>query len=174
MPKRSQAWKELERQTAEALGGKRIVRYDFFAPPCADVVLEDMPEVSIDCKHRARWQCHSLLHEIKGKYHGTPILVTKGRGEHGAVASMPLNYFAEVLDEMRTWRRVRAEIQHRLKGNETELARAQRQRALLDGVAGADRPRAEWDRQIARVEGHIACLRALEDIVTAGPRLAER
>ena len=102
MPKRpSQAWKDLERQTAAALGGKRIVRYDFFAPPCADVVLEDMPNLSIDCKHRARWQFHSLLAEIARKYHGTPILVTKSRGERGAVVSCPLEYFAGLLERIR-------------------------------------------------------------------------
>ena len=108
MPKRqSQAWKSLERETAAALKGKRIVRYDFFAPPCADIVLEDMPELSVDCKHRARWQFHSLLEEIERKYHGIPLLVTKGRGERGAVVSCPLDFLAGLLAEVRSYRRAR-------------------------------------------------------------------
>jgi hypothetical protein len=61
-----------------------------------------------------------------------------------------------------------AEIKHRLEESETELARAQKQRALLEDVVNGDKPRAEWDLQIAEIEGHLTRFRALENILTGG------
>jgi hypothetical protein len=165
MPKRSQAWKDLERDTAAALKGRRIIRFDLFQPPSADIAIDDMPELSLDSKHRARWQFHSLLKDVQTKYGGIPLLITKSRGERGAVVSCPLDYFAGLLAEVRAYRNIRGEIACRIQANKEELANAEKQRALIADMTGADKARAEWDKLICQLEAHIACLHGLKDIV---------
>ncbi len=100
----AKAWKNLERQTAKVLGGRRILRLTAPAPSflsCADVELPDFRGLKIDTKYRARWAHHSALEEICRKYceqqWQEPVLVTKERGQHGAYVTIRLGFLARLL-----------------------------------------------------------------------------
>lgn len=98
----SKAWADLERDTAEALGGVRIKR-DLFQSE-ADVWLQDFPQWSIDCKRRKRWAFHTLLETVKRKYGGTAILITRSHGGR-TFATLPIEELARLLGEIRAARR---------------------------------------------------------------------
>ncbi len=104
--KQSQAWKALEREAARGLGGKRVHRGADFGVSDVDVTVDDFPEWAIDCKYRSsKFSHHTLLSEIEKKYCGegrtTPVLVTKHRGGRGAVVSMRLSDFADLVEQLR-------------------------------------------------------------------------
>jgi len=98
------AWKNLERQTAKVLGGRRILRLTAPEPSylsCADVELPNFPGLKIDAKYRACWAHHSALREIERRYRKQPtdqaVLVTKERSQHGAFATVRLEFLAKLL-----------------------------------------------------------------------------
>jgi hypothetical protein len=96
----SDAWKNLERQTAKALGGRRVFRLTASEPSflsCPDVELPEFPGLRIDSKYRARWSHHSFLDETARKYGGEPVLVTKERGQCGAYVTIRLEFLAKLL-----------------------------------------------------------------------------
>ena len=102
---RSTRWKDLERTAARKLGGRRIVRADFFerAP---DVLVPDFNLV-VDAKAHAIFAHHTLLDTIRQKYcheGQVPVLVTKHAGQHGEYATLPLNTLAALLREIRGYR----------------------------------------------------------------------
>ena len=103
MPKQSQRWKALEKATAEALGGRRIRRrWDLFES-APDVVVTDSGIIA-ECKTRKRFSHHGLLEEARRKYaqNGeTVILVTKAEKQVGAYATVPLDFFAALLNQAR-------------------------------------------------------------------------
>lgn len=106
MPKQSEAWKSLERNTAKALGGERIKRGGDFSESAPDVLIPGHPEFRIDCKYRSGgFAHHSLLRECRDKYckekGDIALIVTKGRSERGAVVSLSLEDFAELLSQVR-------------------------------------------------------------------------
>lgn len=108
--RRSQAWKDLERETAAALRGKRIYRGADFSVSDTDVLVPDIPELKVDCKYKQAHSHHSLMAEIREKYcgdQGVPVLVTKSKRQHGACVTVPLEFFAVLLDG---WRKL-AELQ---------------------------------------------------------------
>ena len=99
--KQSQAWKDLERATAKALGGCRILRGGDFSERAPDVAIPDHPHLRIDCKYRSGgFAHHSLLKECRDKYckeaGDVAIIVTKGRSERGAVVSLSIEDFAKL------------------------------------------------------------------------------
>lgn len=105
MARRSQAWKNLERETAEVLGGVRVLRGDDFSKSDVDVRLDDIPYLKIDCKYRVSHSHHTLMEEIREKYcdiPDIPVLVTKHHNQKGAYVTIPLDYFGRLLRCVRT------------------------------------------------------------------------
>jgi hypothetical protein len=105
----SQAWKDLERDVAAELKGKRVLRGADFSQKGVDVEVADFPNIKIDAKYRSSpWKHHGSLKIARDKYCGTPgdiaVLVTKTKSEHGAVVSMSLRDFAVLLDVLRAVR----------------------------------------------------------------------
>lgn len=105
MPKQSQRWKQLERSVAEALGGSRVLRGADFSESDVDVKVADMPNLKVDCKAHARFAHHSLVDEVREKYchdpEDVPVLVTKASRQIGANVTIPLEYFAWLLNVVR-------------------------------------------------------------------------
>ncbi len=102
---RSQRWKDLERTAARKLGGRRIIRADFYES-APDVLVDDFHLV-VDAKAHARFSHHTLLDAIQKKYCDegqTPVLVTKHEGQHGEYVTLPLNTLAALLREIRGYR----------------------------------------------------------------------
>lgn len=100
----SKPWKELEKKTAEALGGKRVSRGADFGVSDVDVILPDHPNARVDCKYRQRHSFHQFVEEIRTKYCKSegdfPVLVTKHRSGRGAYATVDLDVFAELLKHL--------------------------------------------------------------------------
>lgn len=108
MAKQSQAWKDLERATAEALKGKRVMRGANFAESDVDVKVPDFPLLKVDCKYRKSHAFHALVEDIRTKYcesHdvtiGTPVLVTRHRNGKNVYVTVDLEMFAKLLDLIR-------------------------------------------------------------------------
>lgn len=108
--RQSQAWKNLERRAAEALGGKRITRGDNFAISDVDVTVPDFPHLAIDAKYRKAqpWKHHAFVEEIAAKYcqgeKSVPVLITKSGGEHGEYVTLRLADYAALLNAIRALR----------------------------------------------------------------------
>lgn len=102
---RSERWKSLERNTAKKLKGHRLLRGDNWDKIAPDVAVPDCPELKIDCKAYNRFAHHTLMDEIRSKYCAeeweVPVLVTKAQGQHGEYVTMPLDYFAALLEYWR-------------------------------------------------------------------------
>lgn len=111
MPKQSEAWKNLERQAAQALGGVRVLRGDDYSQSDVDVLIPAFPELKVDCKYRQKHAHHSLMEIIRQKYceveFDVPVLVTKHRNQSGACVTVDLDYFARLLDDARLVRAIR-------------------------------------------------------------------
>lgn len=101
----SKAWKDLERQVAKTLRGKRISRGDDFSRSDVDVICE-FRALKIDAKFRAKHGHHTFMNEIERKYctkpGDVPVLVTKTPGQQGAYVTVPLDHYALLLDVART------------------------------------------------------------------------
>lgn len=99
--KRSQRWKDLERTTARKLRGRRIVRQDFFESS-PDVEVPDLG-ILAECKAYKRFGFH--LHMAQAAKYcregETPILITKSANQIGEYATVPLDFLAGLLDEVR-------------------------------------------------------------------------
>ena len=103
------AWEDLESDTAELLGGKRIVRDLASFESAADVEVHDFSLVC-DCKAYQRFSHHTLLETCKRKYCGStevPALVTRRPGGRAAI-TLPLDFFAGLLNDIRAARSVRS------------------------------------------------------------------
>jgi hypothetical protein len=107
MTRRSERWKALEREAAETLHGRRVLRrWDLFET-APDVLVEDFRLV-IDAKAYKKFAHHTLMATITRKYCGpgeTPVLVTKAERMRGAYATVPLEFLARLLDELRAYRK---------------------------------------------------------------------
>jgi hypothetical protein len=101
-------WKRLERTTATKLGGYRFPRWLDFRQSAPDVVVDDFPELVIDAKSRKRWAHHTYMEAIQDKYcksrDDVPMLVTKHDGQRGEYVTIPLDYFAKMLNTIRETR----------------------------------------------------------------------
>lgn len=105
-PKPSSRWKDLERTAAAKLGGKRVVREDIFEK-APDVLIPDFG-LLVECKAYRRFKHHTLLDVSRRKYcHSGEIaaLVTKHSGQRGEYCTVPLDWLAGVLDEVRAARK---------------------------------------------------------------------
>lgn len=120
MAKQSQAWKNLERETARKLGGRRISRGSDFSVSDVDVVVDDFPALRIDCKYRAGgFAHHALVDEIDKKYchvrysvdggdvvteknkFSSPVLVTKSGRQRGEYVTTPIECYAHLINDIR-------------------------------------------------------------------------
>lgn len=99
--KKSQAWKKLEKDSAEVLGGKRIVRGDDFSISRPDVV-HPIRSLKIDSKYREKHAHHSLINEIARKYckkvEDVPVLLTRTHRERSIYATVPAQFLADLID----------------------------------------------------------------------------
>jgi len=103
----SRRWKQLERDAARALGGKRVPRWLDFGVSAPDVLVEAFCLV-VDAKAHKKFAHHTLLEAVRTKYcerEQVPCLVTKGARQIGAYATVPLDFLAELLAEVRSYRR---------------------------------------------------------------------
>lgn len=107
MARQSTAWKNLERQVAKALGGRRISRGDDFARVDVDVVLDDLPELRIDAKYRTKHAHHTFMKELVRKYCSDeghePVLATKHHNQESAFVTVRLEFFAFLIDVLRQY-----------------------------------------------------------------------
>jgi hypothetical protein len=103
--KRSSAWKAAEGQAAEALKGKRIPRGADFSKSAPDVDVPDFPFLKIDAKRYKAFAHHTLMDEVIRKYclkeGDVPVLITKTHGQRGAYATVPLEFLALLLEDVR-------------------------------------------------------------------------
>lgn len=107
--RRSQAWKDLERESARILGGQRITRpWDLFEIR-DDIEVDGFEHYKVDCKYRAKAQINTLLNTVRKKYcqqpADVPVVITKTHHEVGAVVSLPLSEFARLLNAVRRQRK---------------------------------------------------------------------
>lgn len=98
----SDAWKALEKKTAEVLGGFRISRADDWGRSDYDVHVPAHPELRIDCKYKkGGFAHHTLLAEVREKYcredGDVAVLVSKSGRKRGEVVSLSLEDFASLL-----------------------------------------------------------------------------
>lgn len=103
--RRSERWKALERCAAQKLGGRRIVRQDFFESS-PDVEVPDL-KILAECKAYKSFSFHKHMAQA-AKYcrdGETPVLITKAANQVGEFATVSLDYFAALLDEIRAVRR---------------------------------------------------------------------
>lgn len=85
-------WKQLERDAAEALGGKRHVRLDR-GEVAADVDMPAGSPFTVECKYRKNLPKLLIegLRQAAGYAPGKlPLLVVKQRGQKGALAVLSL------------------------------------------------------------------------------------
>lgn len=101
----SKQWKNLERLVAKAFKGRRISRGDDFSRKDVDVVVDDLPELRIDCKYRTRHAHHTFMKELVAKYVTTlghePVLVTKHHHQESAFVTVRLEFFSFLLECLR-------------------------------------------------------------------------
>lgn len=105
MPRRSQAWKSLEREAAKLMGGTRVSRGSDFSASDVDVKVSDLPFLRVDCKYRKSHAHHSLVEEIQEKYckrsEDVPVLITKSHRQTGCNVTIPGYFFNVLLDAFR-------------------------------------------------------------------------
>lgn len=97
----SARWKELERTAARKLGGRRVHRRLFEKAP--DVLVPEFGLI-VECKAYAKFAHHTLIETAQGKYAEpgeTVALVTKAEGQRGEYVTLPLDYVASLLDQVR-------------------------------------------------------------------------
>jgi len=100
----SKRWKALERTAAEKLKGRRITEHWTLFRERPDVVVPDFRLVC-DCKAYERFSHHTMLETVKEKYCGPgdiPVLVSKSARQTGECITIPLDFFATLLDTLRS------------------------------------------------------------------------
>lgn len=111
--RRSQAWADLERDAARALGGRRVVRPWTLFETRVDVEVPDFEWLRVDCKYRQTLTHHSMVKTIERKYcpnpDDVPVLVSRARGDE-ALATVPLSHYGDLLSSIRSLKRLLAEI----------------------------------------------------------------
>jgi hypothetical protein len=105
MRRHTSTWKDLEKDTALAMGGKRIQRlsYSEIKP---DVDVPDFPSLKIDSKRYKRFSIFSLYEKVKTKYcqklNDKPILVIRESNKHYILAVIDLKLLAQFLNYVRS------------------------------------------------------------------------
>jgi hypothetical protein len=98
----STRWKSLERDTADVLGGRRVVEDWTLFRERPDCVVDDF-DIVVDAKAYNRFSHHRLIENCERKYCGssqTPCLVTREPGRR-AYATIPLTFLGELLNRIR-------------------------------------------------------------------------
>jgi len=101
--KRSQEWKQLERDVAKLLGGKRIIRYDY-SEITPDVKLKDFPTLKIDTKRYKKFRIFSMWRKVKEKYcepTDNAVLTIREGGKHNILAVIDIHLLAALLNYIR-------------------------------------------------------------------------
>ena len=94
-----QAWQRFERDVAARLDGQRYPRDVLAFESAPDVLVPDVALI-IDAKLRKRWTHHTLLADVRRKYcrpGERPLLVTRRSGKAGALVTVELDFFVELL-----------------------------------------------------------------------------
>lgn len=94
------AWKRLERQASQQLGGVRNPLSGSASRHSSADVIEVKPYVEV--KGRKRYHHHTLFREVRGKAREEgkePILVTHEWRKHGRLATVDLDFLARLLKE---------------------------------------------------------------------------
>lgn len=103
--KQSVAWKNLERQVAKALKGRRVLRGSDFSHSDVDVILDDLPELRLDAKFRVKHSHHKFMRELVARYCQAPgqepVLITKTHHQKSAFVTIRLELFALLVDALR-------------------------------------------------------------------------
>ncbi|MFA5460088.1 MAG: hypothetical protein WC283_02015 [Candidatus Paceibacterota bacterium] len=98
-------WKQLERDTALILGGKRISRGADFGKKNVDVKIPDFPFFKIDTKRYKRLQVFSLFDTLKKKYCKKPehegMLVLRQSGKKYILAVIDIKLLSKMLNIIR-------------------------------------------------------------------------
>lgn len=105
-PSRSQRWKSLERTAARKLRGERVVREHMFVK-APDGIVPDFGLI-IECKAYRAFAHHTIIEDARRKYcrDGEHVaLVTKHAGQQGEYITLPLDFVAALLDEVRAARK---------------------------------------------------------------------
>ena len=98
-------WKNLERDSAKALGGTRVSRGANFGAEEVDVKIDDFPSFKVDSKRHKRFAVFSLYKIVKEKYckksEDKPILILREAGKHNVLAVIDLNLLGRFIDYIR-------------------------------------------------------------------------
>jgi len=104
---RSSQWKQLERDTAKVLKGKRVTRAYDFGTSDIDVDIPDFPSFKVDTKRRKKAQIFSLYKLIKKKYckhpQDNPVLVIREHNSKFELAIIDLELLGKFLDFIRKY-----------------------------------------------------------------------
>lgn len=106
--KKSDAWKNHERKTAQAFQtvgfsqAHRVLRGDDIGVSDIDVRIPEVPVAMVDCKYRQDgWAHHSIFMDCEKKYCTKPeeflVLPTKSGNETGALATVRLEVLASLM-----------------------------------------------------------------------------
>lgn len=109
MAKRSTRWKSLERTAAEKLGGRRVVEPWNLFRERPDVVVSDLHLVA-ECKAFRAFRHHTILDRVRDKYckpGDQPVLITKSERQQGEYITLGLDFFSDLLNEIREHRRAK-------------------------------------------------------------------
>ena len=100
----SKAWKDLEKKTAEILGGKRVIRKSY-GEKSVDVKIKDFPTFKIDTKRYKKFRAFSFFEQVKSKYckkpKDKPILVLRQHNKATKLAVIDLKLLGRFLDFIR-------------------------------------------------------------------------
>lgn len=100
----SKAWKQLEKSSAQILGGTRVIRKSY-GERNTDVDIEDFPSFKVDSKRYKRLQTFTLYEEVKRKYckkpTDKPILILRQHNKNTKLAVVDLELFAKLLNFVR-------------------------------------------------------------------------
>ena len=98
-------WKQLERDTATVLHGKRVTRGADFGKIDVDVIIDDFPFFKVDTKRYKRLAVFSLYETVKKKYCNNigdePILVLRQSSKKYVLAVVDLKLLGKLLDILR-------------------------------------------------------------------------
>ncbi len=98
----SEAWKELERQTARALGGRRHLRRHY-GEAAGDIDLPEDARIVVECKYRGSGFpfpsafLDGLNQAARAGPGKVPVLVLKARRMKGAIACLHLEDLVKLL-----------------------------------------------------------------------------
>lgn len=91
-----------------------------------DVIIDDFPHLKVDAKYRVRHSHHSLLEEIVAKYckdpGDIPVLVTKSHRQVSENVTIPIDFFATLLDAVRALHAYKKDVEQVCAGHQRDEA----------------------------------------------------